>query len=48
MTITIDRTAMTATGKGCPPISALVSVLLRVVVMLGGGVDESGVGGVEE
>ena len=53
MTITIDRTAMTATG-GCPPISALVSVLLRVVPLGGvvggmvgdvdGGEDGSGVG----
>ena len=57
MTITTDRTAMTATGKGCPPISVLASVLLRVVVLgvlggvfrgVDGGSDESEVGGVEE
>ena len=34
MTITTDRAAMTAVGKGCPTISVLASVLLRVVVVL--------------
>ena len=54
MTITTDRTAMTATGKGCSPISVLVSVLLRVVVLGGvvggvdGGMDGRGVGDMEE
>ena len=33
MTITTDRAAMTAIGKGCPTISVLASVLLRVVVL---------------
>ena len=50
MTITTDRTAMTAIGKGCPPISVLASVLLGVVVLgvLGGvfrGVFRGVVGG---
>ena len=60
MTITTDRAAMTAIGKGCPTISVLASVLLRVVLCVLGGVfrvvfggvegssDESEVGGVEE
>ena len=60
MTITTDKVAMTAIGKGCPTISVLASVLLRVVLCVLGGVlrvvfggvegssDESEVGGVEE